>query len=195
MKSLSTFAVLAASIGLLLACQLQAKKPAKPNPQSDPHTVHLVMDKLFMDTEGPFCPIATSKGATIKPLLSGFCLGDAPLDPDDPDGPTVADFDVLVLDPLDPVVELTRCCVTVHNKKAKVAGVTFFFGVDIGGEPAGLHRTDFLSASASSSDESGVVVWTIHVNARCVEIWKEKGPGKGTVAGLVSLGGIVYTPK
>lgn len=169
MKSLSTLAVLAISISLLLACQLEAKKP---NPKSDPHTVQLVVGDVETN-----CPIATSKGVTIKPLLSGFSL-------------VAGDFDDLILNPAEPLVTLVTCSVTVHNKRGVVAGVTCFFGVRIDGEPAGLHRTDFLPAYATVSDG----VWTIHVNADCVDVWKEKGPGKGTVAGQVSLGDIVYTP-
>jgi len=96
MKSFSTLAALAISLGFLMVCQLEAGKPDK----SDPHYLQLVASDLMAT-----CPVATSQGQTIKEPLSGFAL-----DPDDSDIVT-----------LDSGARIKVCCVTVHHKRASSA--------------------------------------------------------------------------
>ena len=182
MRYPSKITVLTVSFGFLLACQLQAGKPTR-KPKSNPHTIQ------FVAHGEATCPVATSQGFTVVPgPLWGTGL-DYDRDAD------FFDFNFLELDSGN---ALWTCAVTVHSKKGNVSGVTLFFGTAVPtGDPdnpwegGGLHRTDQLPASASVSEDG---VWTIHVDADCVAVWKEKGAGKGTVAGYISVDNIVYAP-
>ena len=79
-------------------------------------------------------------------------------------------------------ISLYNCMWTVHKRAGEVQAVTFFFTT--GGY--GIHRTDEFPAIADGS--------TIRVRVDNVEVWKEKGSGKGTVAGCISVDDIVYVP-
>ena len=171
LHQLGTLAVFAVSIGLLADSQLQAKKPGGGG--GTPHYVRLVDDRLRNEEQPYDSPTLESLGLTkFSADLSGGSLDEG---------------DFLQIYPADGDFKLRNCMWTVHKQGGAVTGVTFFFTT--GGN--GIHRTDALPAQSISTPLGS----TIQIRLDNVAVWKEKGKGKGTVAGLVSVGDIDYEPE